>query len=100
MEPFTFLHLALLVVTLAGLAVLWRLVGRFVDQPADDQLITPPTPSTFGLGHDDRMFTIIYPRTVDDPTVIALRSLSETVIKTSGAYYSTRLGIPTLLREH
>jgi hypothetical protein len=27
-EPFTFLHLALLVATLAGLAAMWRLVGR------------------------------------------------------------------------
>jgi hypothetical protein len=65
-EPFTVLHFVLLVTALADLAVLWRLVDRFVTQTADDQIITSPTPPTLGLGHDGRMFTIIYPRTVDD----------------------------------
>jgi hypothetical protein len=66
-EPFTSLHFALLVAALASLAVLWRLVGRFVNQAADDHLTAPSTPPTLGLGHDNRMFTIIYPRTVRDP---------------------------------
>jgi xanthine/uracil permease len=99
-EPFTFLHLALLVATLAGLSVLWRLVGRFVDQAADDQLSAPLTPTTLGLNHSGRMFTTIYPRTrLHNAIGIALLSLSETSLRpqrplgvvTSGAYSSTRL---------
>jgi hypothetical protein len=101
MEPFTFLHLALLVATLAGLAVLWHLVGRFVDQTADDQLITPSTPSTFGLGHDDRMFTITYPRTVDDTSYRTSESFRDCHLSSGPLERTTRrVWVPALLREH
>jgi hypothetical protein len=90
-EPFTFLHLALLVATLAGLVVMWRLVGRFVDQSADDQHSTPPTPSTI-IMPDNCMFTVIYPRTVEDTSYRTSWSFRDRHIETSGACYSTRLG--------
>jgi hypothetical protein len=72
-EPFTFLHLALLVATLAGLVVMWRLVGRFMDRNAGDQHNTPSDI----MRPDNCMFTIIYPRTVEDTSYRTLESFRD-----------------------
>ena len=69
-EPFTFLHLALLVATLAGLAVMWRLVGRFMDRNAGGQHNT----LSDVMRPDNCMFTIIYPHTVEDTSYRTLES--------------------------
>jgi hypothetical protein len=67
-EPFTFLHLALLVATLAGLAVMWCLVGHFMDPNADGQRNT----LSDIMWPDSCMFTLIYPHTVGDASCRAL----------------------------
>jgi hypothetical protein len=69
-EPFTLLHLALLVATLAGLAVMWRLVDHFMDPNADGQRNT----LSDIMRPDSCMFTLIYPHTVEDASYRTLGS--------------------------
>jgi hypothetical protein len=61
-ESFPVLHLVLLVTTLAGLAVMWRLVDHFMVPNADCQNNTP----SYIMRPDGCMFALIYPHTVED----------------------------------